>query len=139
MLSLFLGAKWVGNASFLALHADQAAVARIDFELDNLAVGLKQPDFIDEPAILPVELHLDHLALVLLLDPVQNRAQWQDLALAQGLACHFVIVVTGVRGGGPHRQRAKTGRGQQQREQGMALAESARRSIGGAVVVMVGW
>ena len=71
------------RGSLLALHADQLAAAGIDLQLDHLAIALQQPDLVDKAAVLTVELHLDDLALVLLLDLVlQLASPFEGLRLA---------------------------------------------------------
>ena len=80
---------------------------------------MQQPHLIDEAAVIVLELHLQHLALVLALHLVEHGAQRQHLALLQRLACQLVVAFVGVGLGqiqsGAQPQRTTQRKGAQQR------------------------
>jgi hypothetical protein len=83
------------------------AAARVDLELDHAAVGEQQIDLVDEPAVVVVELDLDHAAAELALDRGQQRRQRQRRAALAGAA--RALLVGGPRRGGGQRKGQEQG------------------------------
>src|SRR5690606_31676737 len=93
----------------LAAAAQHGAVAGVEFELEQHAIGAQQLELVDPGAILAFELDLDDLPRMPSRDPFEERVQRHDLAGFHG-APRPVMVVVGERKG----SRAGQQQGQQE-------------------------
>jgi len=90
---------------------DQSAIPSVQIQLGDRAILAQQLDFIHPVTEFPFQLHLQHLAGIILFHPLQDLAQRHDLSCRQRLAGLLVIGLISP-GRGHNRTREEEQQGQ---------------------------